>query len=143
LQSFLGLAGHYRKFVKTFGIISRPLTDLLKKNTLFIWTSSHEESFQALKTALLTSPILALPDFTKASSIETYASGSGVGAVLMQEGPPLSYSSKALGPKSMGLSAYEKEYLAILMAIQQWRSYLQLGEFIIYTDRRSLSQLSE
>jgi hypothetical protein len=61
----------------------------------------------------------------------------------MQEGPPLAYNSKALGPKSMGLSAYEKEYLAILMAFQQWRSYLQLGEFIIYTDQRSLSQFSE
>jgi hypothetical protein len=57
LRSFLGLAGYYRKFVKNFGIISRPLTYLLKKNTLFIWTSSHEESFQALKTALSTSPV--------------------------------------------------------------------------------------
>lgn len=61
----------------------------------------------------------------------------------MQNAHPLAFISKALGPKSMGLSTYEKEYLAILLAIQQWRSYLQLGEFIICTDQKSLCQLTE
>lgn len=61
----------------------------------------------------------------------------------MQEGYPLAFISKALGPKSQGLSTYEKEYLAILLVIQQWRSYLQHNEFIIYTDQKSLKQLTE
>jgi transposase InsO family protein len=64
-------------------------------------------------------------------------------AVLLQKGHPLAYLSKALGPRTQGLSTYEKEYLAILAAIEQWRHYLQFGEFHIYTDQKSLIQLSE
>ena len=63
-------------------------------------------------------------DFNKPFCVETDASGTGVGAVLMQGGHPLAFLSKALGPKSQGLSTYEKEYLAILLAVQQRRSYL-------------------
>jgi hypothetical protein len=142
-RSFLGLAGYYRKFVRHFGIISKPLTDLLKKNTVFVWTTTHETTFSTLKHALCTAPVLALPNFSKAFSIEIDASGMGVGAVLMQDVHPLAFLSKALGPKSQGLSAYEKEYLAILMPVQQWRAYLQHIEFIIFTDQKSLTQLSE
>jgi len=143
LRVFLGLAGYYRKFVKHFGIIYKPLTDLLKKHSVFVWTAVHQDSFAALKHALCTAPVLALPVFSRPFSLETDASGLGVGAVLMQEGHPLAFISKALGPKSQGLSTYEKEYLAILMAIQQWRSYIQHSEFIIYTDQKSLTQLTE
>jgi hypothetical protein len=124
LRSFLGLAGYYRKFVRFFGVIAKPLTELLKKNVLFIWTSIHDKSFKALQSALCNSPVLQLPDFSKPFSIETDASGTGVGAILLQDNHPLAFLSKALGPKSMGLSAYEKEYMAIVLAVQQWRQYL-------------------
>lgn len=66
-----------------------------------------------------------------------------VGAVLMQSGHPIAYLSKALGTKSQGLFTYEKEYLAILVAVDHWRHYLQLKEFHIYTDHRSFVQLDE
>lgn len=143
LRSFLGLAGYYRKFVRHFGVISKPLTDLLKKHSMFVWTDAHDQSFKALKEALCNAPVLALPDFSKPFALETDASGTGVGAVLLQNGHPLAYIRKALGPRSQGLSTYEKEYLAILLAVQHRRSYLQHQEFVIFTDQRSLSQLNE
>lgn len=83
--------------------------------------------------------MLALPNFHLPFAIETDASGQGVGAVLLQNDHPLAFINKALGPKSQGLSTYEKEYLAILLAVQQRRSYLQHSEFIIYTDQKSLA----
>lgn len=143
LRGFLGLAGFYRKFVRHFGMISRPLTDLLKKNTVFVWTSEHQQAFELLKDALSSAPVLALPDFSAPFCIYTDACKTGIGAVLMQKGHPLAFLSKALGPKNQGLSAYEKEYLAIIIAVGHWRSYLQLAEFQIFTDHQSLVQLNE
>ena len=98
LRTFLGLAGYYRRFVRHFGMISRPLTDLLKKGALFVWTAVHEQSFLDLKTAL------TMPNFSKPFVIETDASGTGVGAVLMQQGHPLAFLSKSLSPRLQGLS---------------------------------------
>jgi len=83
LRSFLGLAGYYRRFVRHFGIISKSLTNLLKKHVLFIWTLEHESAFQALKSTLCQSPVLALPSFSKPFTIDIDASDVGVGAVLM------------------------------------------------------------
>jgi hypothetical protein len=143
LRHFLGLAGYYRKFVKNFGVIAKPLTELLRKNTLFIWTRDHEVAFQTLKTALMSAPVLALPDFSMLFCIETNASDVGVGAILMQDSHSIAYASKSLGPKLRGLSIYEKEYVAILLAVEQWIYYLQLSEFLIATDQMSLSHLNE
>jgi transposase InsO family protein len=143
LRGFLGLAGYYRKFVKNFGVIARPLNDLLKKGVLFIWTQVHEEAFLTLKQGLTIAPVLMLPDFSKPFAIETDASSKGIGAVLLQNSHPLAYVSKALGVKNQGLSTYEKEYLAILLAVDKWRQYLQHSEFLIYLDHKSLSHLTE
>jgi hypothetical protein len=110
---------------------------------MFIWTPDHQASFDALKVALMSAPVLALPNFNQPFVIETDASGVGIGVVLMQAGHPRAFLSKALGPRSQGLSAYEKEYMAIIMAVDHWCSYLQLAEFHIITDQRSLVQLTE
>ena len=92
---------------------------------------------------MVTTPVLALLDFQEGFVIETDASDIGIGAVLMQKDRPIAYLSKALGPKNQVLSTYEKESLAILMAIEHWRSYLQQGEFIIKTDQKSLTHLDD
>lgn len=134
LRSFLGFAGFYQRFVRHYAVIAKPLTALLQKNSLFLWSSEHDTAFSTLKTCLYSAPVLALPNFSRQFCIETDASHYGVGAVLLQDGHPLAFLSRALGPKNQGLSAYEKEYMAILIAVEQWCSYLQLGEFIIFTD---------
>jgi len=143
VRGFLGITGYYRKFIKHYAIISQPLTRLLKKGTLFLWTTTVETAFQTLKTALITAPVLALPDFKAQFVVETDACETGIGAVLSQRGHPLAYVSRSLGPRNRGLSVYEKEYLAILLAVQQWRQYLQLGEFVIRTDQKSLTHLCD
>jgi hypothetical protein len=143
LRSFLGLVGYYRKFVRQFGIIAMPLTELLKKWYVFQWTQEQEVSFQTLKSALIQAPVLALPDFSQPFCIEIDGSDMGVGAVLMQEKHPIAFISNSLGPKLRGLSTYEKEYIAILLAVDQWKSYLHYTEFHIYTDQKSLVHLNE
>lgn len=143
LHSFLGLAGYYRKFVRNFVVLARPLTNLLKKGALFVWTPDHQAAFEALKSSLVTAPVLALPNFSKPFHIQTDACDSGVGAVILQEGHPLTFVSKALGPRTRNLSTYDKEFLAILVAVEHWRAYLQHSEFIIYTDQRSLMHITD
>jgi hypothetical protein len=139
----LGITGYYRKFIRHYAIISQPLTALLKKGTLYIWTSAEQTAFDTLKHALVSAPVLALPNFSDSFVVETDACDTGIGAVLSQKGHPLAYVSRFLGPRNRSLSVYEKEYLAILLAVQQWRQYLQLGEFTIKTDHKSLTHLSD
>lgn len=143
LRGFLGLAGYYRKFIRNFGVISKPLTQLLKKKIQYVWTPYEQAAFEALKRALITAPVLALPDFSQKFVLETDASDAGIGAVLMQLGHPIAFLSKALGVKNQTLSTYDKECLAMLLAIDKWKTYLQANEFTIHTDQRSLVHLSE
>jgi hypothetical protein len=117
LHSFLGLASYYRKFVRHFGVLSKPLTSLLKKHTIFIWTSVQDQAFQALKEALCFVPVLKLPDFSRSFAIETDACATGIGAVLTQDGHPIAFISKALGPKSQGLSTYEKIWQSLWLCL--------------------------
>ena len=86
---------------------------------------------------------MALPNFQQPFTIETDASDCGIGAILSQEGHHVAFVSKALGPKNQTMSVYEKEFLAILLAVEQWRSYLQLKEFSIITDQKDLVSLTE
>ena len=143
LRGFLGLAGYYRKFIKHYGVISKSLTELLKKNVIYQWTDTQQKAFDALKQALISAPVLKLPDFSQEFVIETDASEQGIGAVLMQGGHPLAFLSKALSPKNRGLSTYEKECLAVLMAIDKWRQYLHHAEFTIRTDQKALIHLED
>ena len=123
-----------------YGIIAKPLTNLLKKKA-FQWTAEAQTAFDLLKQAMTSTPVLVLPDFNKPFCIQTHACDSGIGAVLTQEGHPVAYYSKSLGPTNQKLSIYEKEFLAIIMAIERWRCYVCRGPFVIKTDHKSLCHL--
>ncbi|KAG7579311.1 Integrase catalytic core [Arabidopsis thaliana x Arabidopsis arenosa] len=142
LRGFLGLAGYYRRFVKSFGTIAGPLHALTKTDA-FVWSVEAQKAFEELKDALCNAPVLALPMFDKQFVVETDACGQGIGAVLMQEGHPLAYISRQLKGKQLHLSIYEKELLAVIFAVRKWRHYLLSGHFIIKTDQRSLKYLLE
>ena len=142
LRVFLGLTGYYRKFVPRYGIIAKPLTQLLTKKG-FAWSVQAQTAFDILKEAMASTPVLALPDFTRPFSIEMDACDTGVGAVLVQDGHPIAYLSKALGVRNQRLSIYEKEFLAVIMAVDKWQAYLQRNPFVIVTDHKSLCHLGD
>jgi len=122
--------------------MTKPLTNLLRYKT-FQWSPEAQIAFDKVKVAMTRAPILALPNFQATFTIETDACQDGIGAVLMQQGRPIAYLSKALGEKHKALSIYEKEFLALIMAVERWRHYLQRQEFLIVIDHKSLAYLNE
>jgi hypothetical protein len=140
LRGFLGLCGYHRRFIKDFGVIYRPLHDLLKKDA-FCWTPLQSEAFNTLKQRLSSAPVLAMPDFSHPFTLETDASGKGIEAVLMQRARPIAFFSQSLGPKGTAQSVYHKEAIAILEALKKWRHYFLGSELIIKTDHQSLKYM--
>lgn len=142
LRGFPNLTGYYIRFVRNYGSIGKPLTELPRKDS-FAWTTRATQAFERLKDALTSAPVLALLDFTQPFEIETYASSKGMGAVLLQSGHSIAYIRKPLADQHKGLSTYEKELLAILLAIKKWGHYLKGKPFVIHIDHRSLKHFAQ
>ncbi|KAL4153720.1 hypothetical protein QTP88_001553 [Uroleucon formosanum] len=145
IKSFLGLSGYYRKFIKSYSLISKPMTNLLRKDVTFNWDTSCQEAFDKLKNILCSEPILRYPDFTKPFIVTTDASGKALGAILSQgeisQDLPIAYASRTLSKCESNYSTTELECLAIIFAVKTFRPYLYGRKFIILSDHRALSWL--
>ncbi|GFX85048.1 hypothetical protein TNCV_4998771 [Trichonephila clavipes] len=145
LRSFLGLCTYYRKFVKGFSNIARPLHKLTESKQKFQWTKECEDSFLQLKEALTSSPILIYPQPDKPFILDTDASNESVGAVLSQEidgqERVVAYWSKCLSKPERNFCVTRKELLAIVKAIEHFHHYLYGQKFLLRTDHASLTWL--
>jgi hypothetical protein len=145
LQSFLGLANYYRKFIANFSHIALPLTDATRNATHsnlrpIEWTQPRQTAFDELKKALTSAPCLALPDPDGEFEVTTDASedAKAVGAVLTQNGHPVAYESTKLNSHQLNYSVHDKEMCAIMHALERWRPFLLGQHFKVFTDHRSL-----
>ncbi|KAJ1206276.1 hypothetical protein NDU88_001685 [Pleurodeles waltl] len=150
VRAFLGLTGYYRRFVKGYGTIVTPLTELTSKKQpkKVIWTEACQNAFDALKAAMCTAPVLQAPDYSKEFVVQTDASEHGIGAVLSQlneEGldQPVAFISRRLLPRERRWSAIEREAFAVVWALKKLRPYLFGAHFRVQTDHRPLRWLMQ
>src|SRR6266536_1664007 len=139
LRAALGLFSYYRKFIKDFSRIAKPITSLLKKDIPFKWTQKHQTAFNNLKERLTLAPILSYPDFELPFILYTDASGTGLGAVLSQKQKDgkehvISYASRSLNVYEQNYSVTDQECLAIVWALKKFSHYLELQHFTVVTD---------
>src|SRR6266498_463771 len=147
VRSVLGLCGYYRKFVRGFSKIAKPLNELLKKGKQFEWTESQQKAFEELKEKLIQYPILSYPDYEKEFILITDASGRGLGAVLSQlndDGKKvvIAYASRSLVQAEKNYPITDQECLAIMWAIEHFHKYLIGKKFMIITDHSALKTLN-
>ncbi|GKB39933.1 reverse transcriptase domain-containing protein [Tanacetum coccineum] len=145
VRSFLGHAGFYRRFIKDFSKISRPMTHLLEKNTPFIFSNECIQAFEMLKKKLTKAPILIAPDWDIPFELMCDASDFAIGVVLGQRHEkhfrPIHYASKTMNEAESRYTTTEKEMLAVVYAFEKFRSYLILNKCIVYTDHSALKYL--
>ena len=147
VKSFLGLSGFYRRFVKDYSVIARPLYDLTKKKTVFKWNPKAQEAFDTLKEALCTAPVLQYPDFAKPMEIHVDACPWGGGAVLCQKGAddlphPIAYWSTVFNEHQLNYGTVEQECLALVLAIKHFRPYILGRPIRVLTDHAPLRWLN-
>ena len=138
INSFLGMAGHYRRFIDNFTKIARPLSDLRRKDKTFEWGQEQQESFDTLKKLLCSAPVLAIYDPNTLCDVYTDACKYGIAGVLTQNGHPVSYFSRRLRKEEEDYSATEQEFLAIIESIEYFHVYLHQKPFNVYSDHEPL-----
>jgi hypothetical protein len=141
IQSFLGLAGYYRRFIKDFSKIAKTMMKLLEKNKAFEWTVECQASFEELRKQLTSAPVLVLPDLTKKFDIYCDASRQGLGCVLMQEGQIVCYASRHLWKHEENYPTHDFELATVVHALKIWKHYLIGHRYKIYSDHKSLKYI--
>jgi hypothetical protein len=152
---FLGFTGYYQYFILNYSKIAQPLLDLTKKTTPWPWGKSQSKAFEELKMQMCQNPILVQLDFNKHFYLQVDASAYGVGAILLQEGDPITptlecrktailhpiaYYLATFTPTKQNYDIYERELLAIMKALVHWQAYLGWTKepFVIHTDHTNL-----
>ena len=144
IRSFMGLAGYYRDFIPKFTALAAPLSDLTRKGqpNKVEWGEVQEKAYQSIKALLTKEPVHCLPDPGKTNFLQTDASDSGIGAVLMQKHDgklfPVCYASKKLSSAECNYSTIEKECLAIVWGFKRFHLYLYGVPFVLQTDHEPL-----
>ncbi|RVW71944.1 Retrovirus-related Pol polyprotein from transposon 17.6 [Vitis vinifera] len=145
VRQFLGHAGFYRRFIKGFSSLSKPLCELLAKDAKFIWDERCQHSFDQLKKFLTTTPIVRAPNWQLPFELMCDASDFAIGAVLGQreDGKPyvIYYASKTLNEAQRNYTTTEKELLAVVFALDKFRAYLVGSFIIVFTDHSALKYL--
>ena len=145
VRQFLGHIGFYRRFIKDFSKIAKPLYKLLEKDAKFIWDEDCQKSFGELKAYLNTAPIVRAPNWKLPFEVMCDASDLAIGAVLGQrvEGKPyvVYYASKTLNEAQRNYTTTEKELLEVVYALDKFRAYLFGSNIIIFTDHSALKYL--
>ena len=143
VKSFLGMTGFFRKFVKGYAELSRPLTDLLKKENKFTWGNSQDKAFRTLKEKLISPPILKFPDINKEFFLTTDASLYCIGSVLSQYDDdghlhPVAFASNILTKPQQNWSSFQREFYALKFYCEKFRHYLLHKKFTVRTDHQAL-----
>ena len=143
VQQFIGLAQFYQQYINHFAEIALPLTALLGEGRQFVWNETTERSFQALKEAISSAPVLRIYDPELPTTVETDASGFAIGAVLFQtdadgSARPVAFTSRKLSAAERNYPVHEQELLAVVHALRTWRYYLDGSHFVVYTDHDTL-----
>nr|CAN79122.1 hypothetical protein VITISV_011712 [Vitis vinifera] len=145
VRQFLGHAGFYRRFIKGFSSLSKPLCELLAKDAKFIWDERCQNSFDQLKKFLITTPIVRAPNWQLPFELMCDASDFAIGAVLGQrdDGKPyvIYYASKTLNEAQRNYTTTEKELLTVVFALDKFRAYLVGSFIIVFTDHSALKYL--
>jgi hypothetical protein len=141
IQSFLGLAGYYRKFIEGFSKIAKPMTSLLEKGREFKWDEKCQDSFDQLKKRLMSPLVLVMPDLQKGFDIYCDACGQGLGCVLMQEVHVIAYASRQLRKHELNYPTHDFKLAAVMHALKIWRHYIMGTKCQVYTDHKSLKYI--
>ncbi|GLB43475.1 putative retrotransposable element tf2 155 kda protein type 1-like [Lyophyllum shimeji] len=143
VQSFLGFTNFYRRFIRDFSHHARPLFDLTAKDVAWTWGSGQQDAFDSLKRAITSKPVLIFPDDDRPFRVEADSSDFATGAVLSQQSPedekwhPVAFYSKSLNAVERNYEIHDKEMLAIIRALEEWRHFLEGArhKVEVYTDR--------
>jgi hypothetical protein len=149
LRGFVGFANFYRRFIQDFSKICRPLHDLTKKDTPWVWNSEHQHAFDTLRNAFIASPVLSMWEPDRPTRLEVDASGYATGGVISQKGDdgtwhPIAYRSEGLNEAERNYMVEDREMLAIIRALEEWRHFLEglPAPFEILTDHNNLRSWS-